>query len=264
MPTILKIPFDKCIVDKERRGAALAPDQIQKEAENFFLTEDGNDWRPGVKWVDVPIAEEFEKTAENIKKAFAEHSKDIIVSLGGDNSISYSLMDAFAEVHKDKKAGVLYFDAHFDAQDNFTPATHEDVLSGTIGRVWCAHDVLVVGVRNYTKEELEFVKTWSLPNIKAKEFNSDKENSLKKIEKFCKGLDVIYFMLDIDVIDPSFAPGTGWPEPLGLHPQDVLDIILRFKDKIKILDIVEVSPPRDINHITSRLAAKILVEYLKT
>jgi agmatinase len=262
MPTIIKIPFDKCIVEKERRGAALAPDAIQRESENIFLSEDGKDWRKNARWIDVPVSDEFEKTAENIKKAYSENSKDIVVSLGGDNSISYSLMEAFAKAHKGKKIGVLYFDAHFDMQDNFIPPTHEDVLSGAIGKIFCAHEVLVVGVRNYTKEELKFVETWSVPNIKAKEFNSDKKKSIANILKFCSNLDVIYFMLDIDAIDPRFAPGTGWPEPLGLFPDDVLSIILKLKDKIKLLDIVEVCPPRDINNITSRLAAKILVEFL--
>lgn len=172
-------------------------------------------------------------------------------------------MDAFSKANvKDKKVGVVYFDAHFDMQDNFLPPTHEDVLSGAIGKIFCAHQVLVVGVRNYTKEELEFVKTWSVPNIKAKEFNADKKKSVEEIMKFCSDFDVIYFMLDIDVIDPRYAPGTGWAEPLGLLPDDVLSVILQLKDKIKLLDIVEVSPPRDINNITSRLAAKILTEYL--
>ena len=90
------------------------------------------------------------------------------------------------------------------------------------------------------------------------------EFSPKEITNFAKKYNNIYFNLDIDVIDPAFAPGTGWPEPLGLNPKEVLDIILQLKNKIKLLDLVEVSPPKDVNNITSRLAARILMEFIKS
>jgi agmatinase len=165
-------------------------------------------------------------------------------------------MKAFSKLHKN--SCLLFFDAHFDAQDDFLPPTHEDILRVAVKKdFFKPEDIFVVGVRNYTNKELEFVKANNIKFVSAKDFSPE------EITQFAKKYDNIYFNLDIDVIDPSFAPGTGWPEPLGLHPKDVLDIILHLKDKIKLLDIVEISPPKDVNNITSRLAAAVLIEFLR-
>jgi len=248
MAVVLKIPFDKCIVEQERRGAALAPAVIEKEYSSLFSA-------PKVRWFNVPVEEDFEKTTKNIENSVLNNKTEIIVSLGGDNSVSYGLMRGFSQIHKN--ACLIYFDAHFDAQDDFLPPTHEDVIRAAIKEnFFKASDILIVGVRNYTKEELEFVQK---NNIK---FQYAKDFSAKHVVDFATNYKNIYFMLDIDVIDPAFAPGTGWPEPLGLYPKDVLDVVLQLKNKIKLLDLVEVSPPKDVNNITSRLAAKIVSEFV--
>ena len=94
MPTILKIPFDKCIVEKERRGAALAPDAIQKEFESFFDA-------PKAKWLQIKEMNDFEKMHKEIESTAGEiyKTKDFVVGVGGDHSVSYSLVKAFFENH---------------------------------------------------------------------------------------------------------------------------------------------------------------------
>jgi agmatinase len=247
MYTVLKIPFDKCIVEKERRGAALGPDRIEKEYNDFFEA-------PKANWVNVPISDDFEKLHKEIS-LIVEKEKPI-VSLGGDHSISYGVMKGFSNMHKN--SCLLFFDAHFDAQDDFSPPTHEDILKAAVKEgFFRPENIFVIGVRNYTEKELEFVKKNNIRFQLASDFSTE------EITQFAKKYNNIYFNLDIDVIDPSFAPGTGWPEPLGLNPNAVLDVILHLKDKIKLLDIVEVSPPKDVNNNTSRLAAKFLVEFAK-
>ncbi len=248
MYTVLKIPFDKCIVEKERRGAALGPDRIEKEYNDFFEA-------PKVSWLSAPISDDFEKLHKEI--SFIVEKEKPIVSLGGDHSTSYGVMKGFSK-QKGENACLLFFDAHFDCQDDFVPPTHEDVLKAAVKEgFFKSEDIFVVGVRNYTKEELAFIQQNKIKFQLASDFSPE------EITNFAKKYNNIYFNLDIDVIDPSFAPGTGWPEPLGLNPKDVLGIILHLKGKIKLLDIVEVSPPKDINNITSRLAAKFLVEFIK-
>lgn len=255
MYTILKIPFDKCIVEKERRGAALGPNAIETELKDFFQFEELS---KQVKFVEIKEKDDFEKLHREVEaeatKAYAK--SNLVMGLGGDHSVSYGLVKAFAKKFP-KQSGLIYFDAHFDAQDDFLPPTHEDVLKAVVKEgFFKSEDILVIGVRNYTKEELAFIQHNKIKFMLANDFLS------KEITNFAKKYDSIYFNLDIDAIDPAFAPGTGWPEPLGLHPKDVLDIILQLKDKIKLLDIVEVSPPKDVNNMTSRLAAKFLAEFL--
>jgi agmatinase len=246
MHTILKIPFDKCVVEKERRGAALAPNQIEKEYCNIFEA-------PKVKWVSVPISDDFEKNVESIGKSFLKNKP--LASVGGDHSVSYGVMKTFSKLNKN--ACLLFFDAHFDCQDYFLPPTHEDVLKAVVKEgFFKAENIFVIGVRNFTRKEIDFIKKNKIKYSLAENF------SFKEIINFANKYDKIYFNLDIDAIDPSFAPGTGWPEPLGLHPKDIMNFILQLKSKIKFLDIVEVCPIRDINNITSKLAAKFLAKFL--
>ncbi len=257
MPTvIIKIPFDKCIVEKERRGAALGPNAIEKELNNFFEFEKVKD---KIKFLKASETNDFEKLYKEIETlAAVEYKKEnLVIGLGGDHSVSYGLMRAFANVHK-KAAGLIYFDAHFDCQDDFLPPTHEDVLRAAVKEKFFApENILIVGARNYTEKELEFVRKQSIA------FSQElKEHELAD---FCGKLENIYVSIDIDALDPAFAPGTGWPEPIGLHPRPLLSLLRLLKStrKVRGFDIVEVSPPKDVNNITSRLAARLLLELIK-
>ena len=77
-----------------------------------------------------------------------------------------------------------------------------------------------------------------------------------------KDFGALYLSIDIDSVDAAFAPGTGYPEPGGLTSRELLYFIQRIKllKNLKASDIVEVNPEKDVNGITSKLAAKIVVE----
>ena len=79
---------------------------------------------------------------------------------------------------------------------------------------------------------------------------------------FAKNFDNLYISIDIDVIDPAFAPGTGYIEPAGLTSREFLYFLHRLKNlkNIRGYDIVEINPKKDINNLTTKLGAKILVE----
>ncbi|MCX6774659.1 MAG: arginase family protein, partial [DPANN group archaeon] len=126
MYTIVKIPFDKCIVEKGRRGAALGPDEIEKD-----LKSHAKDMQK-LKFVEVKENDDFEKLhkeTENI--AQNEYKKgNFVIGLGGDHSISYGLMKAFSK--RFKNSGLICFDAHLDCEDDFLPPTHEDLLKAAV------------------------------------------------------------------------------------------------------------------------------------
>ena len=255
MPTILKIPFDKCIVEQQRRGAREAPDIIQKEFEQL-----SGDFK--VKWSSVNELDDFERMHQEIEASARKvyKNKDFLIGLGGDHSVSYSLVKAFFETHKN--AGLIVFDAHLDCVHNFYPPTHEDWLRVLIEKkIISKGKVFHFGSRNNTKDEILYAAdnfTWDSIEVSLSAVKEDLKEFLDKIGR-------VYVSLDIDVIDPKFAPGTGWPEPKGVTSEELMDL-LKFilkSGKVRAVDVVEVSPPRDIDNITSRLAAKILAECLK-
>ena len=254
--SIIKIPFDKCIVEKERRGAALAPNQIEKELNDFFQFEA---LKTKTEFLEIKETNDFNKLHKEVEKtALAEYKKkNLVVGLGGDHSVSYGLMKAFAKKFP-RKSGLIYFDAHFDCQDDFLPPTHEDVLCAAVKeKFFAGQNILVAGARNYTEKERAFVKK--------EDITFSQELREHDVIAFCERFENIYVSIDIDALDPAFAPGTGWPEPAGLHPRPLLNLLrlLKATNEVKGFDIVEVSPPKDVNNITVRLAARILLELIK-
>lgn len=243
MVTILKIPFDKCIVDKDRRGAAEAPDVIQKFAGNV----------KDAIWKDVKISDDFEETQSNITKAALEgYKKGFVIGIGGDHSVSYGLIRAFSK--KYEKRGLVVFDAHLDCEDDFLPPTHEDLIRAVVNeRFVKPENILIVGARKFYPKEIKFVKKKKI-----------RLGNLEDIGAFIKNVENLYVSVDIDVFDPKYAPGTGYLEKNGLEPEDVLLVIknLAKSGKVKGFDIVEVNPKKDVENKTSKLAAKLLIEFL--
>ena len=246
---ILKIPFDKCIVDKTRRGASEAPDVIQKQ------TELNN-----VCWIDVEVSDDFEETQDNVTKtALKEYEKgNVVVGVGGDHSVSYGLMKAFSQ--KFKNAGLIVFDAHMDCESDMSPPDHEDILRAIV-KEKMFKQIYLAGVRNYTKEQQQF----AIKNLNwdAAEVSID---AVKRhmIEEVLSDVDNVYISIDIDVFDPEFAPGTGYTEEKGLMPKYVLPVLKMLVDsgKVRGFDICEVCPQKDVDGKTIKLAKEILTNMI--
>jgi agmatinase len=248
MYTIVKIPFDKCIVGSKRRGAALGPGEIEKE-----LKSHAKDLQK-MKFVEIKEKDDFEKLHREVETIAGKEYKagNFVIGLGGDHSVSYGLMKAFFKYHKN--AALIYFDAHLDCEDDFLPPTHEDIIRAAVNeRFFEPENILMVGSRKAYPKETKFVKEKGI-----------RLGKLEDIKNFIDGKNDVYISIDIDVFDPKFAPGTGYPEENGLKPGEILPIIkeLAKSKKIRGIDLVEVSPPKDANNMTSKLAAKILVEFL--
>jgi agmatinase len=247
MDTILKIPFELGLVERERRGTARAPDAIEREYASLLNA-------PKARFISIKIENNFETDFSRIQR-LAEKQKKII-TIGGDHSISFPLIKAFSKQHKNP--ALIYLDAHLDCEDDFIPPTHESILRAVIKqKLIPAENILVIGVRNWTKIEQAFVGKNKLNVI----FGCDLEKSITAVKNFCKAHKNIYLSLDIDVIDPAFAPGTGWPEPAGFSSKEILSL-LKSVSNIRAFDVMEVSPKSDLNNSTSRLATRILLHLL--
>lgn len=210
-----------------------------------------------------------EKTNDVIyKKAFSEFEKNgKTFFLGGDHSVSYPLVRAFFDSceNNSKEPCLIVFDAHPDLMepvDNKFP-THEEWLRGLIDDGFPAENILLVGVRNSDIQESKFIKNKGIRMISINRFLENLENTCEVMMEFSFGKE-LYVSMDIDCIDPAYAPGTYYCEPGGFTSREFVYLVQRINKmkNLRAVDIVEVNPKRDVNGLTVKLAAKILSELL--
>lgn len=267
---ILGVPFDGAA--SVGKGAALAPDKIRECSVVLPPVNSIGDRFPGLKVFDagnVEFSLDWPKFFASVEAEALEllKSDKFCIFLGGDHSITIPLSRAFGEYHKGKKIGVIHFDSHPDLCDEYEDSkwSHACPLLRVVEDVIKPADLAQVGIRSYESEEVDFYQeNPDLLVIKAHEvFLKGYQSAIDKLVEKFKGYDVIYITLDIDVLDPAFAPGTGTPEAGGLSSRELLEIVnqLMVKLPVKAMDLVEVSPPLDaVNQITSWAAVKIIYE----
>jgi agmatinase len=235
----------------------------------------------------------------NIEKSFDQVSKAVShvytsgafpVLVGGDHSLGYPNVRGIAP-HIDGNVGIIHFDRHIDMQEMdmdermhttpwfWTSNDHESVRTGSHRDHSHMHDV---GLANCPPKNLVQVGIggWygSRPGSEvARERGSSvltmtdvEELGVKKaaemaLELAWKGAKAVYLSFDIDSIDPGFAPGTGTPEPGGFSPREALEMVrLIAREGLCGMEVVEVSPPYDVNDNTSQLACRVILDALGT
>jgi agmatinase len=202
---------------------------------------------------------------KNSLEIFEEKPK--VVFLGGDHAISYSITKAFLKHCKNekKKPCLIVFDSHPDCMEPMKEPTHEEWLRKVVEEGFPGENVLLVGLRNSHKDELKFIKENKIKTLSISNIVEELQDMCDTIMEFSSGKE-LYVSIDIDVIDPSFAPSTGYPEQGGLTSRQFLYLIQRIKKikTLKAVDIVEINEKMDKqnNNITIKLGAKILAELL--
>ena len=197
------------------------------------------------------------KFIEETAKGILDDGKKI-VSIGGDHLITYPVVKEYADKYKDLV--VLQFVAHTDLREEWNDEkySHATVLK-------LVHDIIKkgnlyqFGIRSGSKEEFDFAKKHC--HI----YKNDVYEPLKKVLGSLSNKDV-YITIDIDVLDPAFAPGTGYIEAGGISSKELLDSVslLLSESNVNIVgaDVVEVCPPTDNSDRTSAIAAKLLREII--
>jgi agmatinase len=195
------------------------------------------------------------------------------VVLGGDHYITFPSFAGFADAVREagsKRIGYMQLDAHFDlAPDNPIFGKHfhgsnarlamESKLAAPKNFVW-------IGVRGYARrEQYDFVKSSGATFLS---FNDVRSMGIRKameegIARATDGADVLYVTVDIDVVDPTLAPGTGAINFGGITPMDLLEAIEVLKGApVGAIDLVEVAPQWDPSGVTERLAAVALLNFI--
>ncbi len=207
----------------------------------------------------LKIAEHFKIKLPLIDKENSEEALKSIEKLkgkrfvGGDHSITFSLVKGFS--FKFKKFGLIVLDAHADCCKSFKIVTHEDWLRSLIEeKIIKKENVLLVGVREIDKTEQAFLKNLRVVNWK----------NLDEIKSFLLKFKNVYLSIDVDVIDPEDAPGTGCKVKKGLRKKEFLKLIRFFKEfkNVKRIDVVEFNHLLDRGNKTANLVIKTL-EILK-
>jgi len=190
-----------------------------------------------------------------------------VISLGGDHSISFPILRAF--VSKYGPLAVVHFDSHPDTWDFEYPS--HPYSHGTPFRRALEENLIdpksyvQVGIRGSTTDanDLEDARQMGARVITINEAFDVGIPTVLKIIHETVGNKLTYISLDIDAVDPAFAPGTGTPEVGGFNSYQILQLIRGLQGLRMVgFDLVEVSPPYDSGDITSILAANIAFEFL--
>jgi agmatinase len=195
----------------------------------------------------------------------AFNTKPKTIFLGGDHSISYSTTRAFLDYCKDsdKQPCLIVFDSHLDCMPPMKEPTHEEWLRALIELGFPAENILLVGARSVWRKELQFLTDKKITQIKINSIVEDIDNIADTVMEFAHGKE-LYVSIDIDVVDPAFAPATGYPVPGGLTSRQILYLIQRINKirTLRAIDIVEINSEQDTNGTTVQLGAKILGELI--
>ncbi|MEM1546417.1 MAG: agmatinase [Candidatus Methanomethylicia archaeon] len=180
------------------------------------------------------------------------------VIIGGEHSITYASVKACnADV-------VISFDAHADMRDQYPLGlvnTHATVMR-RISEMLGSKNIIEIGIRGFCKEELSYLKKSGILYFTPKHLKTlTVYDVIKSIQSYISRANRVYISIDVDVLDPSIAPGVSNPEPEGLTTTMLLDIIEDLvSSKVIGFDVVEVCPPYDLNEATSIQATHIIFE----
>jgi agmatinase len=254
--TIFGIPFDS--THSYKPGCRFGPDVIRDAFNNIEIfhpelrvdletanIEDLGNTKPTV------VASEMLDMVRKITMELVEKNRQLFI-LGGEHLITYGTYMSFP-----KETGYVVFDAHYDLRDEYADIklSHASYLRRIVEEKG-ADNILHVGARAFVKEELEFLKENKIKTISDKEIRQGKAPQILK--DHISSFDKIYTSFDLDVLDPSFAPGVGNPEAVGISSRELFDMIYSFENKkVTGIDIVELNPTYD-NGSTASIAAKIM------
>ncbi len=249
------VPFDE--FSSFMRGAALAPEAIREalrsDSSNLFA-ENGVDLGsdPPFRLLGdlslpsgIAALQEIEDAARRIIGLGAH-----LLSLGGDHSITYPVVKAHSDRYRQLE--ILHFDAHPDLYDEYEGNRYSHASPfARIMEEGLAARLVQVGIRTLNPHQREQAEKFGVEVMEMRRWSPDQQLVFE---------GPLYLSLDMDVLDPGFAPGVSHHEPGGLSTREVIRIIQGLKVPVVGADIVEYNPKRDPEGVTAMVAAKLLKE----
>jgi len=251
-PTILGVPYDAS--SSFLRGAADAPHLIR----DVFRSPAGNVWSElGVDTGGVLDAGDLRFQAHADPRPIITAGVSAVVAgggrpivLGGDHSITYPVLRALRPSHP--ALTILHIDAHADLYDHFEGDRHSHACPfARIMEDGLADRLVQVGIRTLTPHQREQAVRFGVEIIEMRAWAD-------AVRPIISG--PVYVSLDLDGLDPAFAPGVSHREPGGLSVRDVVSLIHTLGGPVIGADIVEYNPKQDVGGVTASVAAKLLKE----
>ncbi|MDI9644031.1 MAG: agmatinase [Candidatus Verstraetearchaeota archaeon] len=255
------VPFDG--TSSYRPGSRFGPDAIREASANIETWS----WRTGTDFEELRLhdlgnlavvhgdaGETIRRVGDTVEDIVS--TRKIPIMVGGEHLMTLGAAKAI------KGCTFVSFDAHFDLRDEYLSnrLSHACVMRRVMEEEG-KDRVIFCGVRATFGEELRWVKENGIKFMTSRDLlREGTKSSSSWLREALKGSEKVYITIDMDVIDPSYAPGVGNPEPEGIHPSLLLDMLQEVIDERVVgFDIVEVAPKYDMG-ITALLASKMIFE----
>jgi agmatinase len=237
------------------KGPAEAPPLIRCELHSDCYstsTETGIDLES--RWIDHGDirfdtgGDPWDVVTESVGRALDSGAP--LISLGGDHAVTYPVMRAVRRRHP--RLTILHFDAHPDIYDAYqgNPRSHASPFA-RIMEEGLTDRLIQVGIRAYNDHHRAQFKRFGVEVIEMGRCNGPLKLDLAT---------PVYISLDLDGLDPAYAPGVSHREPGGLSPRQIIDWIHRIEQPIVGADVVEYNPRCDLSNVTATVAAKLVKE----
>jgi arginase len=254
---VIGIPFDE--FSSFLKGTALAPSKIREayhsDSSNYY-TESGVELKNHPGWkaegdLKLPSGvDAIETIYSSVDSLLQKHAQ--LLSLGGDHATSYPVVKAMAKKHG--PLTILHLDAHPDLYDTFEGNKFSHACPfARIMEEGLAKRLVQIGIRTINAHQREQANRFGVEVIEMKDWDARMRFQFE---------GPVYISLDMDVLDPAFAPGVSHHEPGGLSSRELISILQNLKANVVGADLVEFNPTRDPSGITAMLAAKLFKEML--
>jgi agmatinase len=196
--------------------------------------------------------DESEEDVGRIAKAAreAKAAGAVPIFLGGDHMVTFPIVAGLAEEYG--PVNILHFDAHPDLYEDFggDPLSHASPFARIMERGF-ARRLVQVGIRTLNGHCRDQVETYGVEVVEMRDFAPDRVPIPEA---------PLYISIDMDALDPAFAPGVSHHEPGGLSVRELISVLHRVEGPIIGADVVEYNPSRDVNAMTATVAAKLVKE----
>jgi agmatinase len=272
---VLGVPFDDRV--SHRPGARFGPRAIREanstsgaysialDTEPFEVLDvvDAGDVDIIPAWPERGHAVTYQRVRELVDTGA------IPVILGGDHSLTWPVVTAIAEAHAPRRVAMIHFDAHADTADdeNGVQAGHGTPMRRLVeSGVIHGPSLVQVGLRGYWPPPAVFdwmrregLRWHPMTEIEERGIDAVVDDAIAEATEHA---DVVYLSVDIDVVDPGMAPGTGTPEPGGMLTRELLRSVRRIARSVPLagMDVMEVAPPYDHAEVTAMVAHRCVFE----
>ena len=263
---VFGVPFD--VTSTYRAGARFGPAAIRQASLNIETFS----FRAGMDVEDLPlhdagdvhISTDPKKTVDMLKLVVEDilAAGKMPIAIGGEHTITLGIMKGFGE--KAKKTAIVSFDAHLDVRKEFLglKLSHTTFMQLINEEVKPAK-IIEVGTRSVCKEELTYAKKAGIEFFTSQQIRQEgSEGIIAQLKHKLEPYENVYLSVDMDIVDPAFAPAVQNPEADGISTSKLLDIVCALCDKRVVgFDVLEIAPVYD-QGISAIAAAKVMFEML--